>query len=154
MENETTIKKASEPVAENDAVKILQKQVAQLMAQLAKNESSGISESSVEAAKAMQLEGSATSTPVPPQYRKAVDDYLGKDFGCYVNYDVNDSGFMVSIVVPLPKSNASKEYLEANKADIRTRALTNGQGLAGVIDWCKRIRKNLEFSGIKFPVIN
>lgn len=104
----------------------------------------------IDMATADTLEGNANNTVVPPSYRQTVDEILGKDFGCYVHYNSDDSGFMVSIIVPSDKSNVSREYMELYKADIRSRSLTNGQGLAGVKLWCTQIRRNLERSGVRF----
>jgi len=105
------------------------------------------------APKPMEVEATPDDITIPPSFRQAVDEILGKDFGCRVIYDANGSGFMFSILVPLEKSNAKKDYLETYKHDIRTRSLTGGEGLAGVREWCTRVRKNLERDNIKFPII-
>lgn len=82
-------------------------------------------------------------SPVPPRWRKLVDDILGKDFGLNVVYPESGSGFMLKIVVPLEKSNAAADHLEFYKTDIRTKAIKYSDGIDGVKKYLELIKKNL-----------
>lgn len=93
------------------------------------------------------------ATPIPPKWRAIVDTELDTDFGIQVRYPDNGSGFLFTIIVPLKKSNATKDYLERYKVDRRTVALSPNQGIDGIKNWCQRVRKNLERSGIKVKTI-
>ena len=83
-------------------------------------------------------------SPVPPKWRAIVDEVLGTDFGVNIVYPDQGSGFLFKIIVPLNKSNATKDYLELYKTDIRTKAVSYQDGIEGVKQFCERVKKNLQ----------
>ena len=82
--------------------------------------------------------------PVPPVWRKMVDELLGMDFGIDVVYPQTGSGFLFKIIVPEEKSNMSKDYKEFYKVDIRTKSLNYNEGIEGIKKFCESVKKNLE----------
>lgn len=86
---------------------------------------------------------------VPPAWRALTDEILGSDFEIELELPEN-GGQKFSVYIPLDKSNAHKDYIEAYKKDKRTRELGN-TGVKGVTDWLLKIRRNLISSGIKLP---
>ena len=82
--------------------------------------------------------------PVPPAWRKMVDESLGMDFGIDVVYPQSGSGFLFKIIVPAEKSNMSKDYKEFYKVDIRTKAINYNEGIEGIKKFCENVKKNLE----------
>ena len=82
--------------------------------------------------------------PVPPAWRKMVDEFLGMDFGIDVVYPQAGSGFLFKIIVPAEKSNMSKDYKEFYKVDIRTKAINYNEGIDGIRKFCEGVKKNLE----------
>jgi hypothetical protein len=115
----------------------------------AKNESSQepVKESAQEKAIAALEEQEAQPDKgyVPPKWRALVDEHLGKEFGFNVSYP-DSGGFIVRIIVPATKSNASQAHLQYYGADIRSKSLANSEGSAGVEKYCKLVAQNL---GIK-----
>jgi hypothetical protein len=83
------------------------------------------------------------AVPVPPAWRKIVDDTLGADFGVDVVYPESGAGFKFRIIVPLKKSNASQAHLEFYKVDVRTKAISYSEGIEGVRAFCELVAKNL-----------
>ena len=83
-------------------------------------------------------------SPIPPSWRKIVDDILGPDFGINVHYPSEGGGFLFSIVVPLEKSNATKDYIDMYKVDIRKKALSYNEGIDGVKRYCELVKRNLQ----------
>lgn len=82
--------------------------------------------------------------PIPPKWRKIVDDILGMDFGIDVVYPDAGSGFLFKIIVPDEKSNASESHKRFYKVDIRTKALSYSDGIEGIRKFCELIKINLE----------
>jgi len=82
--------------------------------------------------------------PVPPAWRKMVDELLGMDFGIDVVYPQAGSGFLFKIIVPEEKSNMSKDYKEFYKVDIRTKAINYNEGTEGIKRFCETVKRNLE----------
>ncbi len=93
-----------------------------------------------------QVEPTPDSAPVPPGWRKIVDETLGPDFGINVVYPETGAGFQFKIIVPKEKSNAEQAYLELYKVDVRTKAISYSEGIEGVRKYCELVAKNL---GIK-----
>lgn len=81
--------------------------------------------------------------PIPPAWRKIVDEILGMDFGIDVVYPQSGSGFLFKIIVPEEKSNASQSYKEFYKVDIRTKALSYSDGIDGIRKFCELVKTNL-----------
>lgn len=81
--------------------------------------------------------------PIPPAWRKMVDDILGVEFGIDVVYPQQGSGFLFKIIVPKEKSNASPAHQEFYKVDIRTKAIAYNEGISGVENFCQKVAKNL-----------
>lgn len=81
--------------------------------------------------------------PIPPDWRKMVDDLLGRDFGIDVVYPQSGSGFLFKIIVPAEKSNASQSHKEFYKVDIRTKAISYSDGIEGIRKFCELVKKNL-----------
>jgi hypothetical protein len=82
--------------------------------------------------------------PIPPDWRKMVDEMLGMDFGIDVVYPQSGSGFLFKVIVPEEKSNMSKDYKEFYKVDIRTKAINYNEGVDGIRKFCEGVKKNLE----------
>ena len=89
-------------------------------------------------------EGESDYIEVNPHWRKVVNEVLGSDFDCQILYP-KSGGIQFTVIVPINKSNAPKEYLERHKTDRRTREIGN-RGIEGVKEHCLRIKQNL---GIK-----
>ena len=83
------------------------------------------------------------ATPVPPAWRKMVDEILGTDFGLHVIYPDKGAGFLIKIIVPDEKSNASQAYKEFYKVDIRTKAISYSEGVDGIKLYCEKVAGNL-----------
>jgi len=98
-------------------------------------------------AEAIRIEESKPEeSPVPPGWRKIVDEILGPEFGINVVYPESGGGFQFKIIVPLNKSNASQAHLDFYKVDVRTKAISYSEGIEGVKRYCELVAKNL---GIK-----
>ena len=82
--------------------------------------------------------------PIPPAWRKMVDETLGLDFGIDVVYPQSGSGFLFKIIVPPEKSNASQAHKEFYKVDIRTKAINYAEGIEGVKKFCELVASNLK----------
>jgi len=91
-----------------------------------------------------EIAGGIEKIPVPPAWRKMVDELLGMDFGIDVVYPQTGSGFLFKIIVPEEKSNMSKDYKEFYKVDIRTKSLNYNEGIEGIKKFCESVKKNLE----------
>ena len=81
--------------------------------------------------------------PVPPQWRKLVDDILGPEFGINVVYPSSGSGFMFKLIVPMDKSNASAAHKEFYKVDVRTKAIQYNEGVDGIKKFLELVKTNL-----------
>ena len=88
-------------------------------------------------------EGGFEKMPVPPAWRKMVDEILGLDFGIDVVYPQSGSGFLFKLIVPKEKSNASEAYKEFNRTDIRTKAVSYSDGVDGIRKFCELVKINL-----------
>ena len=88
-------------------------------------------------------EGGIEKMPVPPAWRKMVDEILGLDFGIDVVYPQTGSGFLFKIIVPAEKSNASDSHKEFYKVDIRTKAVSYSDGVEGIRKFCEMVKTNL-----------
>ena len=82
--------------------------------------------------------------PVPPGWRKIVDETLGMDFGIDVVYPSSGSGFLFKVIVPAEKSNASPAHKEFYRVDIRTKAISYSDGIEGVKKFCELVAINLK----------
>jgi hypothetical protein len=91
-----------------------------------------------------EIAGGIEKIPVPPAWRKMVDELLGMDFGIDVVYPQAGSGFLFKVIVPAEKSNMSKDYKEFYKVDIRTKAINYNEGVDGIRKFCEGVKKNLE----------
>lgn len=89
-------------------------------------------------------ENKSDKMPIPPTWRKLVDESLGMDFGIDVVYPQTGTGFLFKIIVPSEKSNMSKDYKEFYRVDIRTKALAPSEGIDGIRKFCEAVKKNLE----------
>ena len=88
-------------------------------------------------------EGGTQKMPIPPDWRKMVDEILGMDFGIDIVYPQSGSGFLFKIIVPAEKSNASQSYKEFYKVDIRTKAISYSDGIEGIRKFCELVKVNL-----------
>lgn len=102
-----------------------------------------------EAAPAGSVENPNLSIPMNPEWRKVIDDVLGKDFGMTVEYSKDGSLIIFGIIVPDNKSNMKPDYKEFFKTDIRKIALNPAQTGVGVRQWCERIKRNLGRSAVE-----
>lgn len=91
-----------------------------------------------------QIAGGSEKAPIPPAWRKLVDEVLGLDFGLNVSYPQSGGGFLFKIIVPAEKSNMSKDYKEFYKVDVRTKSINYNEGVDGVKKFCELVKKNLE----------
>ena len=91
-------------------------------------------------------EGGTDKSPIPPAWRKMVDDILGIEFGIDIVYPQAGSGFLFKIIVPAEKSNADQAYKELYKTDIRTKAVSYSDGIEGVRKFCELVKTNLSRS--------
>ena len=98
----------------------------------------------IEPEKPVQIDEEPDVSPVPPAWRKMVDEALGPDFGINVSYPQSGSGFLFKIIVPPEKSNASKSHKEFYKTDIRTKAISYSDGIDGVRKYCELVAANLK----------
>ena len=89
------------------------------------------------------VDATPSENPIPPAWRKVVDEVLGTDFGISISYPGDGTGFLFKIIVPKDKSNASKDYLEMYKIDVRTKAINNSEGIGGIRLYCEKVKKNL-----------
>ena len=87
--------------------------------------------------------GGVEKMPIPPAWRKMVDEILGLDFGIDVVYPQTGSGFLFKIIVPKEKSNASDSYKGFYKVDIRTKAVSYTDGVEGIRKFCEAVKVNL-----------
>jgi len=87
--------------------------------------------------------GGVEKMPIPPAWRKMVDEILGLDFGIDIVYPQTGSGFLFKIIVPEEKSNASDSYKEFYKVDIRTKAVSYTDGVEGIRKFCEAVKVNL-----------
>ena len=83
-------------------------------------------------------------SPIPPSWRKMVDEILGLDFGLNVSYPDKGSGFLFKIIVPMEKSNMPEAQRQMYKVDIRTKAISYGEGVDGVKRYCELVAQNLK----------
>jgi hypothetical protein len=91
-----------------------------------------------------EIMGGTEKAPIPPAWRKLVDELLGMDFGINISYPQTGSGFLFRIIVPEEKSNMSKDYKNFYKVDVRTKAINYNEGIDGVRKFCELVKKNLE----------
>ena len=91
-----------------------------------------------------EIAGGSEKAPIPPAWRKLVDEILGMDFGINVSYPQSGSGFLFKLIVPAEKSNMSKDYKEFYKVDVRTKAINYNEGMEGVRKFLELVKKNLE----------
>jgi hypothetical protein len=78
---------------------------------------------------------------IPYEYRNVVASVLNSRFGINVRYR-NDAKFECTIVVPKEYSPLPAEEFKYRGADLRTLAIDNAMGKAGVQDWAERVFKN------------
>lgn len=71
--------------------------------------------------------------PVPPVYRKMVDDILNYRFGIKIDYQPN--AFSFTVIVPKEYSTLTEEELRMVGADLRSRTISYADGENGVRDW-------------------
>ena len=83
-------------------------------------------------------------SPVPPSWRKMVDEILGHDFGVNVSYPDKGSGFLFKIIVPMEKSNMTSAQRDMCKVDIRTKAIGYNEGTDGVKKYIELVAINLK----------
>jgi len=88
--------------------------------------------------------GLSEKAPVPPAWRKMVDEILGIEFGVDVVYPQSGSGFLFRIIVPPERSNVSEAHKNFYGADVRTKAVSYSDGIEGVRKFCEMVKKNLE----------
>ena len=107
---------------------------------------SNIKESAKESPMPTETEvmGGTEKAPIPPAWRKLVDELLGMDFGINISYPQTGSGFLFRIIVPAEKSNMSKDYKNFYKVDVRTKAINYNEGIDGIRKFCELVKKNLE----------
>lgn len=81
--------------------------------------------------------------PVPPAFERKAKEIIGEAVDhCELSMPAK-GGTLFTVVIKSAFSNAPKDYLERYKADRRTREIGN-EGVAGVEEWCKLIKSNLD----------
>ena len=88
------------------------------------------------------LTSSATSNPIPLEYRQIVDDVLNKSFGIEINPRADLPAFEFVVKVPKKYSNAPNSHWEMYKSDNRPRVISYSDGLLGVRQWCEKVFDN------------
>ena len=88
------------------------------------------------------LTSSATSNPIPLEYRQIVDDVLNKSFGVEINPRSDLPAFEFVVKVPKKYSNAPNSHWEMYKSDNRPRVISYSDGLLGVRQWCEKVFDN------------
>lgn len=149
MSNKKETKKADEPVNETnyitkeELVGILDKFLDKVNDTIDSKVPTVIKEEKA-IEKAEEASTTGVSDPmIPAEYRQMVDEVLGKDFGIRISYPSKGSGFIFRVIVPKEKSNASDFYYEMYKEDVRSKALTGGEGFDVIRLHCERIARNL-----------
>lgn len=149
MSNKKETKKADEPVNETnyitkeELVGILDKFLDKVNDTIDSKVPTVIKEEkAIEKAEEDSTTGSSDPM-IPAEYRQMVDEVLGKDFGIRISYPSKGSGFIFRVIVPKEKSNASDFYYEMYKEDVRSKALTGGEGSDVIRLHCERIARNL-----------
>lgn len=158
MEKKTTTKKTPEVkyATEND-ISAITKLVNGLLDRVAKLESSKTEVAVKPVEKLVELpkeEGkldilTGITSPAPTEWRRLVDEILGKDFGFKVEYPDGGNGFVIHIEVPKAKSNVGDAYWDA-MGDKRSKVLTNNAGTSGVKEYLTLVAKNLGLD-TKYP---
>lgn len=83
------------------------------------------------------VEGTA---PLPPIFRKVVDETLGKDFDGFMSYN---GGTFLKLVVPMEKSNMDADERAMRSRDIRTKPLLANEGVDAIKAFCLKVKANL-----------
>lgn len=79
---------------------------------------------------------------VPRDWEEKAEEIIGDALDhCEMSYG-QKGGVRFVVVIKKEKSNAPKDYLEFYGQDRRTKDIA-GEGIAGVEEWCKLIRQNL-----------
>lgn len=82
------------------------------------------------------------SDPVPVDYRKAVDQILNPGFGIHSKAHTDAAQFTFTVVVPEKYSGFTPEQKAMLHADLRSRVITYGEGLAGLKEWLDIVWKS------------
>ena len=74
---------------------------------------------------------------IPVNIRKEVDEILGKSFDIKIVPNATLPNFAFSIIVP-------DKYKDITvQKDVRTKIVSNAEGLNGIRDWCNKVKNNL-----------
>lgn len=79
--------------------------------------------------------------PVPVEYLRSLETILNQKFRCQVTPLTDRPAFQFTIIVPDEYSDASPQYKEMYKYDIRPRVVSYAEGVAGVKEWCEVVYK-------------
>lgn len=87
---------------------------------------------------------SAIATPIPSEYRTAVNEILNQSFGINIEPMVDQPRFMLTINVPHKYSNLTTREKEMGVSDLRSKVLTYAEGTYGVRGWAEQIYRNFD----------
>ena len=80
--------------------------------------------------------------PVPPMYRKCVDEVLNQNFGIELENHSDAPLITFTIVVPDKYSSMTPSQREILKRDIRPKVLTITGGVPEVKEWAETVYRN------------
>jgi len=89
--------------------------------------------------KTEEIQMSSSGRPIPPEYRKLVNEILNSKFGINVEYDNVGNGFTYTIVVPDEYSAFTPEQKTMMGADLRSKVITYAEGINGVKKWTETV---------------
>lgn len=95
-----------------------------------------------EVAEEVDVEIKSDKPPINPQWDKLKNEILGKDFGLNVSYSESGSS-IIQVLVPEKKSNAGEFHWGFYHHDIRSKRLSNSDGLDAIKLFFQKIAKNL-----------
>ena len=81
---------------------------------------------------------------VPVDVQRVINDILGPDFKVKMESYSDRPGFLCHIHVPFTHTNLDKKTFDSLGGDVRTKAITNAEGLNGVKIHCEVIAKQLK----------
>lgn len=88
---------------------------------------------------------------VPSEFIELKNQILGEEFGISLVPVPNSAAFQLNISVPREFSNMSKDEWDIKKVDLRSRIITQSEGIPFVKEWFGKIATNLKI-GQDMPV--
>jgi len=77
--------------------------------------------------------------PIPPDYRKLVDEILNQEFKIRLAQPSDSMSFQFTIIVPEQYSTMTPQMKQLYGEDIRPKVITYAEGINGVKEWCERV---------------